>query len=65
MSEVIVFDCYEWSKIGDIDHNARFWKPATIVKERVSSNGDVVVDVIFKDGRKSNGHFKRGVICQK
>lgn len=55
----LVFDNAEWSKTGDIDDNSQFWKPATLINAYLH-NGDVLVDVVFQDGRRSQGHFYDG-----
>lgn len=59
---VKVFDCYEWSKTGDIGDNSKFWKDAIILNERKDQYNSTLVDVKFIDsGRISKGHFKSGV----
>lgn len=59
--KVIVFDADEWAKVGDsFFDNSEFYKEATLIRERISryEGGEPLVDVIFPDGRESNGHLK-------
>lgn len=58
----LVFDGNAWSKTGDIGDNSVFWKPATIIAERKTFEGDEdLVDVMFDDGKVSKGHYKESI----
>jgi hypothetical protein len=62
--KALVFDSQHWAKEGDVDDNLKFWKPATIIREylQVTELGaNDLVDVIFDEGHRSNGHFKSGI----
>ena len=55
---VIAFDNVAWSKTGDLPQgNDKYYKEATIVKLKKSSRGESLADIIFTNGKKSNGHF--------
>ena len=55
---VIAFDNVTWSKTGDLPQgNDKYYKEATIVKLKKSSRGESLADIIFTNGKKSNGHF--------
>jgi len=56
--KVIAFNSTEWSKTGDLPQgNDKYYQEATIVKLRTSEAGEKIADVIFKNGKQSNGHF--------
>lgn len=56
----IVFNSLEWSMTGDtINNNQEYFQKATILNRRLSKYGEKLVDVIFDNGTKSNGHFER------
>jgi hypothetical protein len=57
VKRVIAFDGNTWMKEGDVGDNSKFWKSATVIRER-EVNGEMLVDVLFDDGQVSNGHFK-------
>jgi hypothetical protein len=68
--KVMVFDSHTWSKTGDVGNNSQFWLEAEVLNERLhkcpySGIVEAVVDVQFKDGRISNGHFKTGINPQR
>ena len=55
---VMAFDNVAWSKTGDLpEGNDCYYKKATIVKFRKSKRGEDLADVIYTNGKKSNGHF--------
>ncbi len=55
---VIAFDNVAWSKTGDLPQgNDKYYKEATIVKLRTSKQCESLADIIFTNGKKSNGHF--------
>lgn len=56
--DVIAFNSTEWSKTGDLPQgNDKYYQEATIVKLRTSKAGERIADVIFRNGKRSNGHF--------
>lgn len=61
---VMVFDSYEWDKTGDVGDNSQFYRPAKVLRYRTHEN-ELIVDVMFDDGRESNGHFFKCVVPVK
>jgi hypothetical protein len=61
LGKCLVFDDQDWMQKGDVGDNSQYWKEATILNVRKANCGRAVVDVQFDYGRKSNGHFLRGV----
>jgi len=57
---VRAFNGAEWSKTGDLpEGNEKYYQKATILRIRTSKSGEKVGDVLFKNGKESNGHFLR------
>ncbi len=55
---VTAFNNTEWSNTGDLpEGNGKYYQEATILKLRTSKAGESIADIIFKSGKKSNGHF--------
>ena len=60
--DVIAFNSQEWSKTGDLPQgNDKYYQEAKITKLRTSNLGEGIADIIFKNGKKSNGHFLSGL----
>jgi hypothetical protein len=57
VTRLVVFDSAEWSKKGDSDNNDQFYKVATLLRLRKDKDNEWIVDVVFNDGKISNGHF--------
>ena len=56
-NRVIAFDANSWMKTGDIGDNGQFNKEATVLRVRKLPDYEWVADVVFDDGKESNGHF--------
>lgn len=55
---VIAFDNVAWKKTGDLPQgNDKYYKEAIIVKLRKSKQGESLADIIYTNGKTSNGHF--------
>ena len=55
---VIAFNNTEWSKTGDLpEGNGKYYQNATILKILKSKDGESIADILFANGKKSNGHF--------
>lgn len=60
--KVIVFDADDWNKVGgDVGDNSCFYKPAVVVNTHKNLYEEWLADVVFEDGRRSNGHFQTGI----
>jgi len=56
--DVIAFNNTEWSNTGDLpEGNGKYYQNAKILKIRKSKDGESIADIIFTNGKKSNGHF--------
>lgn len=56
-SRVIAFDANSWMKTGDIGDNSQFYKEAEVLRVRKLPDYEWVADVVFDNGKQSNGHF--------
>jgi len=57
-----VFDGNRWMKTGDIGNNESFWVKALITGFRKTEHNELLVDVVFDNGRESKGHYIEGVL---
>ena len=56
-----VFDGNRWMKTGDIGNNESFWVNALITGFRKTEYNELLVDVVFDNGKESKGHYIEGV----
>ena len=56
-----VFDGNRWMKTGDRGNNECFWVNALITGFRKTEYNEILIDVIFDNGKESKGHYIEGV----
>jgi hypothetical protein len=59
--QVQVFDGQRWEKTGDVGDNECYWIDATIIGCSINDYDELLIHVVMKDGRTSEGYYTQGV----